>query len=227
MFAPDQVDERAHYIEGGELGPTPAHALAHVAVAHGVADGAHHPVRLRQLVFFRVREDERPARARRHGMQVGELAAAHLVHPHPFVDRAEKHDLLGHVLQAAQSFARLLETLGGARRQVAQRRLEFGALARIEIQVRGPIALRWSAHSTAKLSKLGTSRLGAGGVGAGPAWGARSMPRGPPAPPPASAAAASPATAPGPPPRPGPPAGAPRQPLLLRHTGPPARATTA
>src|SRR2546430_13664557 len=75
-------------------------------------------------------------------MEVAELASANLVHPDPLPGGAHEHDLLGDVAERADAFARALEPLGGARRQVLERRFRFGTLAGAGVEIGRPVARR-------------------------------------------------------------------------------------
>src|SRR2546430_8626145 len=59
-------------------------------------------------------------------MQVGELAPAHLVHPHPLPRRSHEHHLLRHMAERPDPLPRPLETLGGPGRQILERRFGLG-----------------------------------------------------------------------------------------------------
>src|SRR2546430_3752069 len=94
------------------------------------------------LPIFELRQHERAADARFHGMEVAELAPADLVHPHPLPRGAHEHHLLGDVLERADALARLLEAPRRARREILDRRVGFGTLARAVVQIGGPVARR-------------------------------------------------------------------------------------
>src|SRR2546430_5298345 len=94
------------------------------------------------LPIFELRQHERAADARFHGMEVAELAPADLVHPHPLPRGAHEHHLLGDVLERADALARLLEAPRRARREILARRVGFGTLARAVVQIGGPVARR-------------------------------------------------------------------------------------
>src|SRR5216110_1610088 len=70
---------------------------------------------------------------------VTELAPADLVHPDPFPGGTHEHHLLGDVAEGADAFARPLEPLRGARRQILERGLGLGTLARGGVEIGRPV----------------------------------------------------------------------------------------
>src|SRR5438445_13413315 len=98
-----------------------AHAVEQRPVAHRLFDDARQSVRRADFLLLGSRQDERPADARLHGMEIAELAASHLVHPYPFPRRAKVYDLLSHMAPVAQLFARPLQRLRGTPRAIAHR----------------------------------------------------------------------------------------------------------
>src|SRR2546422_3691674 len=142
MLQLNDVDEGVDGVQVGELHPAPPHATRDPAVADGLARRPREAVGHRELALLALGENERAREARLHGMEVAELASADLVHPDPFPGGAHEHDLLGDVAERADAFARALEPLGGARRQVLERRFRFGTLARAGVEIGRPVARR-------------------------------------------------------------------------------------
>src|SRR5947209_20498109 len=106
-------------------------------------------------------------------MQIAELAAAHLVHPHPLPGGAEEHHLLGDVLEGADALARLPETRGRARGKVAGRRIRLRTLPGILVEIRGPVIGRELGHRPEKV-RAG-SRSGSGAISVSQARGCRTI----------------------------------------------------
>src|SRR5207302_586335 len=79
-----------------------------------------------ELALLELRQHERAADARLHGVEVAELAPADLVHPHPLPRGPHEHHLLGDVLERAHPLSRLFETLCRARREILDRGVGFG-----------------------------------------------------------------------------------------------------
>src|SRR2546421_1692581 len=122
------------------------HPFGQRAVAHCLFDDARQSIARTDLMLFQSGEHERSAHARFHRMEIAELAATDLIHPYPFPGGAEIHDLLGDVPQVAQFFARLLETLCGAGREVARGLVRLGTLSWAQIEMRRPVLRRWFDH---------------------------------------------------------------------------------
>src|SRR6267378_4722150 len=142
MLQLDDVDEGVDGIQVGELHPAPPHAARDPAVADGLARRPREAVGHRELALLALGENERARKARLHGMEVAELAPADLVHPDPFPGGAHEHDLLGDVPERAHALARPLEPLRGARRQILERRVRLGTLARAGVEIGRPVAGR-------------------------------------------------------------------------------------
>src|SRR2546425_2133434 len=89
-------------------------------------------------------------------MEIPELAAADLVHPHPLPCRPHEHHLLGDVLERADALSRLLEALCRARREILDRSVRLGALARVRVQepAQAPQVGRRSEEHTSELQSL-------------------------------------------------------------------------
>src|SRR5690349_19835657 len=128
-----------------------ADTLEQCSVAHRLFDDARQSIGRADFLFFRARQDKRAADARLHRVQITELAAADLVHPHPLPGRAEVDDLLGHVAETAQVFPGFLEALGRARRQIPNGLVGLRPLARAQVQVGGPIIIVWLVHRAPKV----------------------------------------------------------------------------
>src|SRR5256886_11683633 len=75
-------------------------------------------------------------------MQVGKLAPADLVHPHPLPRRSHEHHLLRHMAERPDPLPRPLETLGGPGRQILERRFGLGTLARARVERGRPVTRR-------------------------------------------------------------------------------------
>src|SRR3989454_4856152 len=142
MLQLDDVNEGVDGIQVGELHPAPPHAAGHAAVADGLPRRPRQAVGHCELALLALGENERAREARLHGMEVTELAPADLVHPDPFPGGAHEHHLLGDVPERADAAARSLEPLRGARRQILERRLRLGTLARAGVEIGRPIAGR-------------------------------------------------------------------------------------
>src|SRR5437773_9107343 len=142
MLQPDDVDEGVNGIQVGELHPAPSHAARHPAIANGLAGRPRQAVGHGELALFALREDERPREARLHRVEVAELAPADFVHPDPFPGGAHEHHLLGDVPERAHALARPFEPLRGARRQILERRVGLGTLARAGVEIGRPVAGR-------------------------------------------------------------------------------------
>src|ERR1051325_5125611 len=142
VFQRDHAHERVDRLQIGELHPAPAHPARHAPVADGLARGPRQSVGHAELTLLALAQDERAREAGLHRMQVGELAPAHLVHPHPLPRRSHEHHLLGHVPQRPDPFPRPLEPLGGPGRQVLERRVGLGTLARAGVEIGRPVARR-------------------------------------------------------------------------------------
>src|SRR5205807_2196353 len=142
MFHGDDADERVDRVQIGKLHPAPADAARHAPVPHRLPRGARQAVRRGDLALLRLAQDERAREAGLHRMQVGELAPAHLVHPHPLPRRSHEHHLLRHMAERPDPLPRPLETLGGPGRQILERRFGLGTLARARVERRRPVTRR-------------------------------------------------------------------------------------
>src|SRR5207249_2666247 len=112
------------------------------AVADGLPRRPRQAVGLCELALLALAQNERAREARLHGVEVAELAPADLVHPDPFPGGAHEHHLLGNMPEGAHAFARPLEPLGGAQRQILERRFGLGTLARAGVEIGRPVARR-------------------------------------------------------------------------------------
>src|SRR3990172_3332433 len=140
MFQPDDMHERVDRLEVREFQPAPPHAARERTVAHRLPQRPWQAVRHGELVLFHLRHDKGPTDAGLHRMEVPQLAAAHLVHPHPLPRGAHEHHLLGDVAQRADPLSRPLEPLRRTLWQVLDWRVGLGPLARVLVEVRGPVA---------------------------------------------------------------------------------------
>src|SRR5882724_12597318 len=138
----NDVDEGVDGVKVWELHPAPPHAARDPAVADGLARRPREAVGHRELALLALRENECAREARFHGMEVAELAPTDLVHPDPLPGGAHEHHLLGDVPERAHALARPLEPLRGARRQILERRLGLGTLARAGVEIGRPVAGR-------------------------------------------------------------------------------------
>src|SRR3989442_867332 len=139
MLQPNDGDERVDGVEVGELHPTPAHAAGHPTVADCLSRGTGQAVRHGELALLGLGENERARERGLHGVEVAELAPADLVHPDPFPGGTHEHHLLGDVAEGADAFARPLEPLRGARRQILERGVRLGTLARGGVEIGRPV----------------------------------------------------------------------------------------
>src|SRR5581483_6727522 len=136
VFQTDDLDER---VEIGKLHPAPAYAARHRPALHRRAHRGRQAVGSRELALLALGQHEGARDAGLHGMQVPELATAHLVHPHPLPRRPHEHDLFGDVLEGADPGARAREPLGRTRRQILERRIALGPLARALVERARPV----------------------------------------------------------------------------------------
>src|SRR5882724_4723654 len=139
MLQPNDGNERVDGVQVGELHPTPAHAAGHPTVADCLSRGTRQAVGHGELALLGLGENERAREPGLHGVEVAELAPTDLVHPDPFPGRTHEHHLLGDVAEGADAFARPLEPLRGARRQILERGLGLGTLARGGVEIGRPV----------------------------------------------------------------------------------------
>src|SRR5207253_9079444 len=127
---PDDLDERFDGLEVRNLHPAPPYPRRHRPATDRLTQRLGHAVADGELTLLELRQHERAADARFHGMEVAELAPADLVHPHPLPRGAPEHHLLGDVLAPADAPARRLEAPCRARRALLARPARFALPAR-------------------------------------------------------------------------------------------------
>src|SRR5439155_299807 len=136
VLQPDDLDERLDGLQVRKLHPPPPYprrlrpATDRLTqrLGHAVADG--------ELTLLELRQHERAADARFHGMEVAELAPADLVHPHPLPRGAHEHHLLGDVLERADALALLPEAPRRARRPAPHSRAAARASSESSVALR-------------------------------------------------------------------------------------------
>src|SRR6267378_403455 len=141
-------------VEIVEFHPAVAHTVRQRSVTHRLFDDARQSVRRADFLLLESGQHKRAAHARLHRMEVAEFPAPYLVHPDPFPGRAEVHDLLAHMAQAAPLYAGGLESLGGAGGKVTRRLIGLGPQAGAQVQMGGPVVSRWLVHHGAPILRV-------------------------------------------------------------------------